>query len=102
KMKDPPLYNGEDDDALFMNWLGSLCTYLEGYSMGGPKYDSHRVLYLKQALGNYALTWFRTEVDPTNRDSDIPREFEAIVQAMYKRFVTSSTATRATKEFEAV
>ncbi|KAJ7603430.1 hypothetical protein DFH06DRAFT_1151878 [Mycena polygramma] len=102
KMKDPPLYNGEDDDALFMSWLGSLCTYLEGYSMGGPKYDMHRVLYLKQALGSDALRWFRSEVDPTNRESDIPREFDPIVRAMYQRFVTSSTAIRATKEYEAV
>ncbi|KAJ7602008.1 hypothetical protein DFH06DRAFT_1153210 [Mycena polygramma] len=102
KMKDPPLYNGEDDNALFMNWLGALCTYLEGYSMGGPKYDTHRLLYLKQALGIDSLRWFRSEVDPTNRESDIPREFDAIVRAMYQRFVTSSTAIRASKEYDAV
>ncbi|KAJ7602654.1 hypothetical protein DFH06DRAFT_1351179 [Mycena polygramma] len=100
--KDPPLYDGEDSDEKFMNWFGSLCTWLQAYSMGGPKYEENRILYFKTSLGSHAREWFNSDVEPDRGESDIPRTFEAIARAMYRRFVTSATAMRATKEYEAV
>ncbi|KAJ7089289.1 hypothetical protein B0H15DRAFT_764943, partial [Mycena belliarum] len=102
KLNSPPHYRGEDDDAMFMPWLGKTCTWLQGYGLGGPRYNSHRILYLKSALDGHALEWFANEVEPSDRDSIIPYEFDEIICAMHRRFVTSATAQRATKEFEAV
>ncbi|KAJ7149556.1 hypothetical protein C8R46DRAFT_819062, partial [Mycena filopes] len=102
KLKDPPAYSGDDDDTVFMTWLGKLCTWLQGNTLGGPKYDGYRILYLKNALDSHATKWFSSEVEPSDRNSDIPYEFEAIICALHRRFVTSATAVRATKEFEAV
>ncbi|KAF8192705.1 hypothetical protein K438DRAFT_1969837 [Mycena galopus ATCC 62051] len=102
RMRDPPMYKGEDDDEAFMAWFGRLVTFLQGYSMGGPKYDINRIVYLKSALDSHALEWFSSEVEPIDRDSDIPYEFESIICAMHRRFVTSATATKATKDFEGV
>ncbi|KAJ7433442.1 hypothetical protein B0H11DRAFT_1614915, partial [Mycena galericulata] len=102
KMNNPPTFKGEDDDAIFLPWLGKLCTWLQGYGLGGPKYDGHRIIYLKTALDGHALEWFHHEVEPLDRESDIPYEFEEIICALHRRFVTSATAQRATKEYEAV
>ncbi|KAF8146264.1 hypothetical protein K438DRAFT_1990903 [Mycena galopus ATCC 62051] len=102
RMRDPPMYKGDDDDEAFMAWLGRLVTFLQGYSLGGPKYDTNRIVYLKSALDSHALEWFASEVEPIDRDSDIPYEFESIICAMHRRFVTSATATKATQDFEGV
>ncbi|KAJ7177670.1 hypothetical protein C8R46DRAFT_1212417 [Mycena filopes] len=102
KLRDPPVYKGDDNDTEFFTWFGKLCTWLQGNALGGPKYDGYRILYLKSALDSHAIEWFTSEVEPSNRASDIPYEFEAIICALHRRFVTSATAVRATKEFEAV
>ncbi|KAF7334445.1 Retrovirus-related Pol polyprotein from transposon 412 [Mycena venus] len=102
KLKDPPMYKGEDNDEYFMSWLTKMCTWMQGYSLGGPRYDANRIVYLKTALDSHALEWFDNEVEPTDRESDIDHEFAPIICALHKRFVTSATATRATKEYEAV
>ncbi|KAJ7078290.1 hypothetical protein B0H15DRAFT_756290, partial [Mycena belliarum] len=102
KLNNPPFYKGEDDDDKFITWLGKLCTWLQGYGLGGPKYEAHRIVYVKTALDGHALEWFDHEVEPADRDSDIPYEFIEILCAMHRRFITSATAQRATKEFEAV
>ncbi|KAJ7820900.1 hypothetical protein B0H13DRAFT_2377684 [Mycena leptocephala] len=102
KLRDPPMYKGDDDDTIFMTWLGRLCTWFQGYSLGGPKFDAHRIVYLKSALDVHALNWFEAEVEPNDRDSDINHEFIPIICAMHKRFITSATATHATKEYEAI
>ncbi|KAJ7870417.1 hypothetical protein B0H13DRAFT_2350373 [Mycena leptocephala] len=102
KIKDPPMYKGDDDDTIFMTWLGRLCTWFQAYSLGGPKLDAHRIIYLKNALDAHALDWFETEIELTDRESDVVHEFTPIICAMHKRFVTSATATRATKEYEAI
>ncbi|KAJ7061451.1 hypothetical protein B0H15DRAFT_807932 [Mycena belliarum] len=102
KINNPPTFKGEDDDSTFMTWFGKTCTWLQGYGLGGPRYAGHRILYLKSALDGHALEWFIHEVEPSDRDSTIPNDFEEIVCAMHRRFVTSATAQRATKEFEAI
>ncbi|KAF8180274.1 hypothetical protein K438DRAFT_1976790 [Mycena galopus ATCC 62051] len=102
RMRDPPMYKGEDDDKLFMAWFGRLVMFLQGYSLGGPKYDINRIVYLKSALDSHALEWFAMEVEPIDWDSDIPYDFESIICAMHRRFVTSATATKATQDFESV
>ncbi|KAF8197317.1 hypothetical protein K438DRAFT_1967555 [Mycena galopus ATCC 62051] len=102
RMRDPPMYKGDNDDEVFMAWLGRLVTFLQGYSLGGPKYDTNRIVYLKSALDSHALKWFASEVEPIDRDSDISYEFESIICAMHRRFVTSATATKATQDFEGV
>ncbi|KAF8195190.1 hypothetical protein K438DRAFT_1968524 [Mycena galopus ATCC 62051] len=102
KMRDPPQYKGEDDDTIFMSWLGKICTWFQGHAMAGPKYDANRIVFLKTALESHVLEWFQSEVEPLDKESTIIHEFEEIVCALHKRFVTSATATRATKEFEAV
>ncbi|KAF8133129.1 hypothetical protein K438DRAFT_1998232 [Mycena galopus ATCC 62051] len=100
RMRDPPMYKGEDNNESFMVWLGRLATFLQGYSLGGPKYDANHIVYLKSALDSHALEWFVDEVEPVDRDSDIPYDFESIICAMHWRFVTTATATKATKDFE--
>ncbi|KAJ7017134.1 hypothetical protein C8F04DRAFT_1279926 [Mycena alexandri] len=102
KLREPPQYNGDDDDTKFFTWLGQFCTWLQGNALGGPRFDGYRILYLKGALTSHALDWFNSEVEPLERESGIVYEFEAIVCAMHRRFVTSATAVRATKDFEAV
>ncbi|KAJ7093012.1 hypothetical protein B0H15DRAFT_947821 [Mycena belliarum] len=102
KINNPPTFKGEDDDSTFMTWFGKTCTWLQGYGLGGPRYEGHRILYLKSALDGHALEWFIHEVEPADRDSTIPNDFVEIICAMHRRFVTSATAQRATKEFEAI
>ncbi|KAJ7062408.1 hypothetical protein B0H15DRAFT_958830 [Mycena belliarum] len=100
KLNNPPCYRGEDDDDKFISWLGKTCTWLQGYGLGGPKYEAHRIVYLKTALDSHAIEWFDQEVEEPG--SDIQYEFVKILCAMHHRFITSATAQRATKEFEAV
>ncbi|KAK7026533.1 hypothetical protein R3P38DRAFT_2777292 [Favolaschia claudopus] len=102
KLPEPSKYKGEDDDTTFMTWLSRLCTWLQGNGLGGPDYEDSRIVYLKTSLESHAIEWFDTEVEPLTRPSEIDHSFEAIVCAMHRRFVTSATATRATKEYEAV
>ncbi|KAJ7454314.1 hypothetical protein B0H11DRAFT_1694853, partial [Mycena galericulata] len=102
KVNNPPSFKGEDDDAVFMPWLGKVCTWLQGYGLGGPKYDPSRIIYLKTVLDGHALEWFNHEVEPVDKESEIAHDFASIICAMHRRFVTSATAQRATKEFEAV
>ncbi|KAK7023746.1 hypothetical protein R3P38DRAFT_2779224 [Favolaschia claudopus] len=102
KLPEPSKYRGEDDDTIFMTWLSRLCTWLQGSGLGGPDYEDSRIIYLKTSLESHAIEWFDTEVEPLTRPSEIERTFEAIVCAMHRRFVTTATATRATKEYEAV
>ncbi|KAF7340073.1 Retrovirus-related Pol polyprotein from transposon 412 [Mycena venus] len=54
KLKDPPMYKGEDNDEYFMSWLTKMCTWMQGYSLGGPRYDANRIVYLKTALDSHA------------------------------------------------
>ncbi|KAJ7730543.1 hypothetical protein B0H16DRAFT_1469516 [Mycena metata] len=102
KLKEPAQYSGEDDDDKFFTWLGQFCTWLQGNTLGGPKYNLLRILYLKGALTVHTLQWFNSDVEPLDKESDIPHKFEGIICAMHRQFVTSATAVRATKEFEAV
>jgi hypothetical protein len=97
KIKDPPVYKGDDDDTIFMMWLGRLCTWLQAYLLGGPKLDAHHIIYLKNALD-----WFETEIEPTDHESDIADEFTPIICVMCKHFLTSATDTHATKDYEAI
>ncbi|KAK6966532.1 hypothetical protein R3P38DRAFT_3227098 [Favolaschia claudopus] len=102
KLPEPSKYKGEDDDTTFMTWLSRLCTWLQGSGLGGPDYEDSRIVYLKTSLESHAIEWFDTEVEPLTRPSEIDHNFEAIVCAMHRRFVTTATATRATREYEAV
>ncbi|KAK7043304.1 hypothetical protein R3P38DRAFT_3347475 [Favolaschia claudopus] len=102
KLPEPSKYKGEDDDTTFMTWLSRLCTWLQGNGLGGQDYEDSRIVYLKTALESHAIEWFDTEVEPLTKPSEIDHSFEAIVCAMHRRFVTTATATRATKEYEAV
>ncbi|KAJ6579695.1 hypothetical protein DFH09DRAFT_1077284 [Mycena vulgaris] len=92
KIENPPLFRREDNDDIFMPWLGKLCTWLQGYGLGGPQYEDHRIMYLKTALDGHALEWFNTEVEPLDRESTIPFEFDTILCALHRRCVTSATA----------
>ncbi|KAF8209583.1 hypothetical protein K438DRAFT_1960590 [Mycena galopus ATCC 62051] len=76
RMRDPPMYNGEDDDEKFMAWFGRLVTFLQGYSLGRPKYDVNHIVYLKTALDSHALEWFASEVEPIDRDTT--QDFEGV------------------------
>ncbi|KAJ6503042.1 hypothetical protein DFH09DRAFT_1335712 [Mycena vulgaris] len=102
KIENPPLFRGEDDDDIFMPWLGKLCTWLQGYGLGGPQYEDHHIMYLKTALDGHALEWFNTEVEPLDRESTILFEFDTILCALHRRFVTSATAQRATHDYDVV
>ncbi|KAJ7215176.1 hypothetical protein C8J57DRAFT_1538305 [Mycena rebaudengoi] len=100
KLDNPPKYKGENDHAMFMAWVGKVCTWFQAGLLGGPALDSYRIVVLKTCLDTYALTWFNKEVSVNG--GSVTYEFASIICALHRHFVTSANAQQATKDYEAV
>ncbi|KAJ7086350.1 hypothetical protein B0H15DRAFT_801549 [Mycena belliarum] len=103
KLEPPPKYGGENDHVKFMAWLELVCTWMRASFMGGPgTADNYRITVLKTLLNGSALQWFSDYVETRSGMSLIPYEFESVICALHRRFITAATAQKASREFDAV
>ncbi|KAJ7654146.1 hypothetical protein DFH06DRAFT_1133694 [Mycena polygramma] len=102
KLDNPSKYSGANDHQEFVTWLEELVTWMRASFMGGPGADSYRITVLKTNLLGNALKWFIDYVEARNGTSAIKYDFESIICAMHRRFVTAATAQKASREFEAI
>lgn len=91
-------YDGTDDHTTFYNWLDGYLTWLRAHNVCGPNTDQLRVNYLRTFLSGKAETWFTVCVD--NPSLGYHPTFEETICAMHRRFVHSSSAAKATIDFE--
>ncbi|KAL1937390.1 hypothetical protein VTO73DRAFT_13796 [Trametes versicolor] len=98
KIDPPAKYDGADDHNVFYNWLDGYLTWLRAYNVCGPETDRYRVFYLRTYLTGKAVDWFTVCID--NPSLGYQPTFEETICAMHRRFVHSSSAAKATLEFE--
>ncbi|KAL1938573.1 hypothetical protein VTO73DRAFT_11596 [Trametes versicolor] len=98
KIDPPEKYDGSDDHNVFYNWLDGFLTWLRSYNVCGPETDRNRVHYLRTYLTGKAVDWFTVCID--NPSLGYLPTFEETICAMHRRFVHSSSAAKATLEFE--
>ncbi|KAL1940905.1 hypothetical protein VTO73DRAFT_7541 [Trametes versicolor] len=98
KIEAPGKYSGENDHDTFYIWLDGYLTWLRAYNMCGPETDRTRVFYLRQLLLGHAEEWFTQSVD--NPALGYRPSFVETICAMHRRFVHSSTAAKATRDFD--
>ncbi|KAJ7637961.1 hypothetical protein DFH06DRAFT_1335609 [Mycena polygramma] len=102
KLDNPSKYSGANDHQEFITWLEELVTWMRASFMGGPAADSYRITVLKTNLVGNALKWFIDYVETRTGISAIQYDFESVICAMHRRFVTAATAQKASRAFEAV
>ncbi|KAJ7447857.1 hypothetical protein B0H11DRAFT_2248032 [Mycena galericulata] len=103
KIDVPRKYAGANDHPEFTNWVEEITTWMNASFLGGPgAADRYRITLLKTMLSGTALQWFKDYVETRTGVSDIPYDFASIICAMHRRFVTTATAQRATRDFYAV
>ncbi|KAJ7099887.1 hypothetical protein B0H15DRAFT_944277 [Mycena belliarum] len=103
KLEPPPKYGGENDHVKFMDWLEVVCTWMRASFMGGPgSADNYRITVIKTLLTTSALQWFTDYVETRSGQSLIQYDFESVICALHRRFVTAATAQKASREFDAV
>ncbi|KAI0352840.1 hypothetical protein OH77DRAFT_1408264, partial [Trametes cingulata] len=97
KIEQPAKYDGSDDHNKFATWLDGYLTWLRAYNVCGRETDPLRVQYLRLYLTGKAEEWFTLCID--NPSLGYCPTFEEAICAMHRRFVHSSSAARATREF---
>ncbi|KAI0661158.1 hypothetical protein C8Q70DRAFT_932215 [Cubamyces menziesii] len=97
KIDSPSKYAGENDHDTFYQWLDGYLTWLRAYNVCGPETDRTRVYYLRPYLKGQAEEWFTQSVD--NPTLGYQPTFMETICAMHRRFVHSSTAAKATRDF---
>ncbi|KAJ7604882.1 hypothetical protein DFH06DRAFT_1150829 [Mycena polygramma] len=102
RLSSPSKFTGTNDHQAFVDWLQEVATWMRASFMGGPAADGYRITVLKTLLNGAALQWFVDYVETRNGDSVIPYEFDSIICAMHRRFITAATAQKATQEFDTV
>lgn len=98
KFESPGKYDGADDHDAFYNWLDGYLTWLRFYNVCGPETDRSRVQYLRPYLTGKAVEWYTVCID--NPSLGYLPTFEETICAMHRRFVHSSSAAKATLDFD--
>ncbi|KAJ7281694.1 hypothetical protein C8J57DRAFT_1056801, partial [Mycena rebaudengoi] len=102
KVDNPIRFRGADDHDAFMVFLERLLAWMKANNCGGADLDYYRVTLLQNYLDEEALKWFVREVDNPRKTGGLAVEFADVVCMLHRRYVKSSTAQRATREFERV
>ncbi len=98
KIDAPGKYDGTNDHNILYNWLDGYLTWLRSYNVCGPDTDRVRVNCMRPYLTDKAVEWFVVCVD--NPSLGYQPTFEETICAMHRRFIHSSSAARATLDFE--
>ncbi|KAJ7481400.1 hypothetical protein B0H11DRAFT_1915551 [Mycena galericulata] len=102
KVDNPTRFRGQDSHDYFMTFLEKLLGWMRAGCFCGPELDDYRIVLLQGVLDDDAHRWFVTEVDNPRLAGHFDLDFTDVVCALYRRYVKSATAQRATREFDAV
>ncbi|KAJ7503829.1 hypothetical protein B0H11DRAFT_2222444 [Mycena galericulata] len=102
KVDNPTRFRGQDSHDYFMTFLEKLLGWMRAGCFCGPELDDYRIVLLQGVLDDDAHRWFVTEVDNPRLAGYCNLDFADVVCALYRRYVKSATAQRATREFDAV
>ncbi|KAK7045050.1 transposon Tf2-12 poly protein, partial [Favolaschia claudopus] len=103
KLTTPAPFTGDKNDSDdFMLFVENVTTWMRAQFLGGPDVDGYRVTLLKTLLLKNAHDWFLDYVEGRNGPATVPNNFTSILCALHRRFITFSTAQRASKAFEAI
>jgi Zinc knuckle len=98
KVEPPEQYDGKDDLIAWERWFDSLLTYFYLNRVVGPELDSQRVLLTGTRLTGNAATWFAQEITGASRAKK-RWNFEDVICALFRRFLTEITAQKAVDAF---
>ncbi|KAJ6570209.1 hypothetical protein DFH09DRAFT_1080352 [Mycena vulgaris] len=102
KVDNPARFKSRDDHEYFMYFLEKLLAWMRAGCFTGPELDGYRIILLQNYLDEDAHRWYVTEMDNPRISSERPLEFADVICALHRRYIKSSTAQRATREFESV
>ncbi|KAF8145493.1 hypothetical protein K438DRAFT_1991784 [Mycena galopus ATCC 62051] len=104
KLDTPAKYSGTNDHLTFIRWVEALTAWMRTmfYGRADPAVDKYRVSVLKNLLSETALQWYIDFVDAPLPESPVPEDFVGVLCAIHRRFITTSTAHQALRDFEAI
>ncbi|KAJ7159116.1 hypothetical protein C8R43DRAFT_1124749 [Mycena crocata] len=104
KTNAPPKYFGTDDLDLIMEWIELLCSFMAGYLICRYEdgVDTYRVNMVKNHSGGAALTWFIINVSKKQVAGRPTIGFADVLCTLFKCFITTINAQRATRAFDLV
>ncbi|KAF8128777.1 hypothetical protein K438DRAFT_1789428 [Mycena galopus ATCC 62051] len=104
KLDTPAKYAGTNDHLTFIRWIESLTAWMRTMFYGGsdPAIDKYRVSVLKNLLSDTALQWYIDFVDAPSPGIQVLEDFMGVLCALHQRFITTSTAHQALRDFKAI
>ncbi|KAJ7721082.1 hypothetical protein DFH07DRAFT_760625, partial [Mycena maculata] len=102
KVDNPTRFRGQDSHDFFMMFMERLLGWMRAGCFCGPDLDEYRIVLLQGFLDEDALCWFVTEVDNPRLGGYLDLDFADVMCALHRRYVKSTTAQRATREFNTV
>lgn len=102
-----PTFAGEDDLAIFQNWLVKLCSWLRAYKLVGSQNDAARRDFLSRALTGKAETWYFHHVMGPRRDRYFAENssedtFTNHVKLIACQFITPASCIQARQRYDKI